>query len=35
MKIFNNHPGNLFTDIALVTAALSNISVEEVVLTEE
>lgn len=35
MKIYNNHTGNLFTDMAIITAALSKIAVEEVVMTDE
>jgi glutathione S-transferase len=36
MKIYNNHlHGNLFVDIAMITAALSKVHVEEVVVSEE
>jgi elongation factor 1-gamma len=36
MKLYNNHKiGNLYTDIAFVTAQLANVQVEEVVVSEE
>jgi len=35
MKIYNNSPANIFTSVALITANLSKIPVEEVILTEE
>jgi glutathione S-transferase len=35
MKVFNNNPGNLFTNIALITAALAKLDVQEVILDAE
>jgi len=35
MKIYNNSIANIFTNVAMITATLAKIPVEEVLLTEE